>query len=101
MKKKNIEKVFLFRESQELFEWSFDGIRFSESFTQKASSHASETQVSPAQMTQILAVNALDVELYNYARALFLQRVEFMKTHPTPEASKIRPVKYETIGVNQ
>jgi len=83
------------KESQELFEWTFDGIRFSQSFTQKTSSHASETQVSPDQMAHIVALNGLDVDLYNYARSLFSQRVEFMRAHPLPESSKTRPIKWE------
>lgn len=82
------------KESQELFEWSFDGIRFSQSFDQRTST-ASAMHVSPEQMVHIVSINALDIELYNFARSLFFQRVEFMKTHPLPESSKTRPIKWK------
>ena len=81
------------RETQDLFEWTFDGLRFSQSFAQKTSSHASETRVSPQQMAHIVSLNALDVQLYDYARSLFSQRVEFMKKHPLPLAARNRRVE--------
>jgi len=83
------------KETQDLFEWTFDGLRFSQSFAQKTSSHASETRVSPQQMAHIVSLNALDVQLYDYARSLFSQRVEFMKKHPLPLAARNRRVEWE------
>ena len=76
-----------------MFEWTFDGLRFSESFSQRTSSHASETQVSPDQMAHIRSLNALDAELYDFARSLFAQRLEFMKKNPLPPASKNRRIE--------
>ena len=61
-------------ESQWLFEQTF-GLHFSDAFVQLRRTAASAVNLTFAQMERIRALNYLDVELYNYACGLFVQRL--------------------------
>ncbi|XP_072033185.1 heparan-sulfate 6-O-sulfotransferase 2-like [Amphiura filiformis] len=65
-------------ESQYLFEQTF-GMKFTTTFEQLEETHASRSAVTPEQVDRITKLNFLDVELYEYAKTLFLQRLEFMR----------------------
>ncbi|XP_066520950.1 heparan-sulfate 6-O-sulfotransferase 3-B [Hoplias malabaricus] len=63
------------RKTQFLFERTF-GLRFITPFTQINSTRAASVAVEPAMRRRIEALNVLDVQLYEYARELFLYRVQ-------------------------
>ncbi len=64
-------------ESQYLFEEIFD-MKFHTPFEQLEETHASRSTATPKQLERIAKLNALDVELYEYAKALFLQRLNYL-----------------------
>ncbi|CAL8389137.1 unnamed protein product [Boreogadus saida] len=61
------------RKTQYLFEGTF-GLRFLRAFTQANNTRAASTGVGEEVRRRIAALNALDVELYEYARELFQRR---------------------------
>ncbi|XP_015459983.3 heparan-sulfate 6-O-sulfotransferase 3-B [Astyanax mexicanus] len=63
------------RKTQYLFERTF-GLRFIAPFTQINSTRAAGVAVEPAVRRRIEALNTLDMQLYEYARELFLHRVQ-------------------------
>ena len=63
------------RESQELFEITF-GIAFSKEFEQQET-NASKMNVTPDIQKRIQEINNLDMELYRWAKELFLSRVRY------------------------
>uniref|UniRef100_A0A8C4WZU3 Heparan-sulfate 6-O-sulfotransferase n=1 Tax=Eptatretus burgeri TaxID=7764 RepID=A0A8C4WZU3_EPTBU len=65
------------RHTQQLFEWTF-GLRFSAPFEQHNVTHAAGIDLGTAAMARIHHLNRLDMELYNYAHNLFLQRYATM-----------------------
>lgn len=79
--KRNLRRMAFFgltefqRKTQFLFERTF-GLRFIAPFTQINSTRAASVAVEPAARGCIERLNALDMQLYEYARELFLQRVQ-------------------------
>lgn len=63
------------RKTQYLFEQTF-GLRFIRAFTQINSTRAASVGIGEKVRWRIEALNALDVELYGYAKELFLQRYQ-------------------------
>lgn len=78
--KKNLQDCAFFgiveeqQKTQFLFEKTM-GIRFINNFRQKNDTHVSRLVVSEMMMKKILDRNRLDIELYQFAKDLFLQRV--------------------------
>ena len=67
-------------ESQFLFERTF-GLSFARSFEQRSSTNSIDftEELNNTTLQRIRDVNSLDMELYAYAKDLFLRRVEFFK----------------------
>ncbi|TNN22461.1 Heparan-sulfate 6-O-sulfotransferase 3 [Liparis tanakae] len=63
------------RKTQYLFERTF-GLRFLRAFTQINSTRAASVGISGAERGRIERLNGLDVELYDYAKELFLRRYQ-------------------------
>uniref|UniRef100_UPI00358ECEF9 heparan-sulfate 6-O-sulfotransferase 1-like n=1 Tax=Myxine glutinosa TaxID=7769 RepID=UPI00358ECEF9 len=68
------------RRTQFLFERTFN-LRFIAPFTQFNNTRAGGVTVGNATMAKIQALNHLDVQLYEYARDLFLQRYQLARRH--------------------
>ncbi|KAM6945544.1 heparan-sulfate 6-O-sulfotransferase 3-B-like [Aplochiton taeniatus] len=66
------------RKTQYLFERTF-GLRFIRAFTQFNSTRAAGAAVAEAPRRRITGLNALDVELYEYAKELFLRRYQYSR----------------------
>lgn len=64
--------------TQELFEDTFK-LRFNTDFTQLPVTHSDRTKITDEQKAKILEQNKLDIDLYQFAKDLFLQRVRKMK----------------------
>ncbi|KAM9328326.1 heparan-sulfate 6-O-sulfotransferase 3-B-like [Pholidichthys leucotaenia] len=64
------------RKTQYLFERTFS-LRFIRAFTQINSTRAASVGISEKVRWHIEALNALDMELYEYAKELFLQRYQY------------------------
>ncbi|XP_015807916.3 heparan-sulfate 6-O-sulfotransferase 3-B [Nothobranchius furzeri] len=64
------------RKTQYLFERTF-GLRFIRAFTQINSTRAASVGISGKVRWRIEGLNALDVELYEYAKELFLRRYQY------------------------
>lgn len=64
------------RKTQYLFERTF-GLRFLRPFTQINSTRAASVGISEKVRWRIEGLNALDVELYDYAKELFLRRYQY------------------------
>ncbi|XP_017288301.1 heparan-sulfate 6-O-sulfotransferase 3-B [Kryptolebias marmoratus] len=64
------------RKTQYLFERTF-GLRFIRAFTQINSTRAASVGISGEVRRRIGGLNALDVELYEYAKELFLRRYQY------------------------
>ena len=61
--------------TQYLFERTFK-LKFIDDFVQYNQTHASQVDISPSERQQVQKVNALDIELYRYAKELFFQRLK-------------------------
>uniref|UniRef100_H3D6V6 Heparan-sulfate 6-O-sulfotransferase n=1 Tax=Tetraodon nigroviridis TaxID=99883 RepID=H3D6V6_TETNG len=66
------------RKTQYLFERTF-GLRFIRPFTQINSTRAASVGISEKVRRRIEGLNALDVELYEYAKELFLRRYQYSR----------------------
>ena len=68
-------------ESQFVFEQTF-GLKFRKPFVQRTRTFSKTTlnRLSPADIRKIRLLNKLDMQLYEYAKDLFLQRLEYFKT---------------------
>jgi len=64
--------------TQYMFERTFN-LEFINDFEQRNSTHAEKNNYTPKQEERILDVNRLDLELYQYAEELFLQRLHSMQ----------------------
>lgn len=64
--------------TQQLFEDTFN-LKFKTEFTQLPVTHSDRTKINDKQKAKILEQNKLDIELYQFAKDLFLQRVRKMK----------------------
>lgn len=88
--KKNLKSFAFFglveyqRESQFVFEKTF-GLQFYEPFQQRTHtwSKSARLSLSSAEIRQIRAVNKLDMQLYHYAKKIFFQRLQYLRTLAT------------------
>ena len=66
------------RATQYMFERTFH-MKFVNDFEQYRKTHATSAHVTDEQTEHVLRVNRLDIELYRYAKELFLQRLHKMR----------------------
>uniref|UniRef100_A0A8C3A4E4 Heparan-sulfate 6-O-sulfotransferase n=1 Tax=Cyclopterus lumpus TaxID=8103 RepID=A0A8C3A4E4_CYCLU len=77
------------RKTQYLFERTF-GLRFIRAFTQINSTRAASVGISEKVRWRIEGLNALDVELYEYAKELFLRRYQHNRQRQRQEERERR-----------
>lgn len=88
--KKNLQSMAFFglteyqKVSQYIFEATFN-LKFAIPFEQNNATVSSSTMptLTPTQAAKIAALNNLDIELYNFAKQLLLERFEKLKTRDT------------------
>ncbi|KAJ8030605.1 Heparan-sulfate 6-O-sulfotransferase 2 [Holothuria leucospilota] len=68
------------KESQYIFEETFN-LKFKTAFEQNNDTHASAEYISDEDRQRVVDENRLDVELYEYAKDLFFQRLTYMEEH--------------------
>uniref|UniRef100_A0A3Q2DG99 Heparan-sulfate 6-O-sulfotransferase n=1 Tax=Cyprinodon variegatus TaxID=28743 RepID=A0A3Q2DG99_CYPVA len=78
------------RKTQYLFERTFS-LRFISAFTQINSTRAANVDLSEAVRRRIEELNFLDVQLYEYAKDLFLQRFQYTRQREHQEVRLKRP----------
>ena len=64
--------------SQELFEHTFD-LEFNKDFEQSNETQSDKVLMSKTDIKRVIQLNKLDIELYQFAKELFLQRIMLMK----------------------
>ena len=64
--------------SQQLFENTFN-LEFNQKFVQLPITHSDKAKMTETESAKVLELNKLDIQLYQYAKDLFLQRVKYMK----------------------
>ncbi|NXN92893.1 H6ST2 sulfotransferase, partial [Rhinopomastus cyanomelas] len=93
--KENLKRMAFFgltefqRKTQYLFEKTFS-MNFISPFTQYNSTRASSVEIDEQTQQRIEALNFLDMELYDYAKDLFLQRYQYMRQKEHQEARRKR-----------
>ncbi|XP_019391712.1 PREDICTED: heparan-sulfate 6-O-sulfotransferase 2, partial [Crocodylus porosus] len=93
--KENLKRMAFFgltefqRKTQYLFEKTFN-MNFISPFTQYNSTRASSVEIDEQTQKRIEALNFLDMELYDYAKDLFLQRYQYMRQKEHQEARRKR-----------
>ncbi|XP_075429287.1 heparan-sulfate 6-O-sulfotransferase 2 [Ascaphus truei] len=93
--KDNLKRMAFFgltefqRKTQYLFEKTFN-MNFISPFTQFNSTRASSVEIDDQTQKRIETLNFLDMELYEYAKDLFLQRYQFMRQKEHQEARRKR-----------
>lgn len=93
--KRNLRSMAFFglteyqRKTQYLFERTFH-LEFITPFTQVNGTRASSVEVPPKTQQRILQLNQWDVELYEYARDLFLQRFQVARQQERRQARERR-----------
>lgn len=93
--KRNLRSMAFFglteyqRKTQYLFEHTFN-LEFIMPFTQVNGTRASSVEVPPETQLRILQLNRWDVELYEYARDLFLQRFQVARQQERRQARERR-----------
>ncbi|TRZ02006.1 hypothetical protein DNTS_024170 [Danionella cerebrum] len=93
--KRNLRNMAFFglteyqRKTQYLFEHTFR-LSFIAPFTQLNGTRAASVEVEPETQRRIRELNQWDVELYEYARDLFLQRFQFSRQQERREARQRR-----------
>ncbi|KAM9373950.1 heparan-sulfate 6-O-sulfotransferase 2 [Phaethornis superciliosus] len=93
--KENLKQMAFFgltefqRKTQYLFEKTFK-MNFISPFTQYNSTRASSVELDEQTQQRIKALNFLDMELYDYAKDLFLQRYQYMRQKEHQEARRKR-----------
>lgn len=93
--KRNLRRMAFFglteyqRKTQYLFEHTFR-LAFIAPFTQLNGTRASSVEVDPEKQRRIRQLNQWDVELYEYARDLFLQRFQFARQQERRQARERR-----------
>ncbi|NWX03120.1 H6ST2 sulfotransferase, partial [Caloenas nicobarica] len=93
--KENLKRMAFFgltefqRKTQYLFEKTFN-MNFISPFTQYNSTRASSVEIDQQTQQRIEALNFLDMELYDYAKDLFLQRYQYMRQKEHQEARRKR-----------
>nr|XP_035144966.2 heparan-sulfate 6-O-sulfotransferase 2 isoform X2 [Callithrix jacchus] len=93
--KSNLKRMAFFgltefqRKTQYLFEKTFN-MNFISPFTQYNTTRASSVEINEEIQKRIEGLNFLDMELYSYAKDLFLQRYQFMRQKDHQEARRKR-----------
>lgn len=93
--KRNLRSMAFFglteyqRKTQYLFERTFN-LEFITPFTQANGTRASNVEIPPKTQQRILQLNQWDVELYEYARDLFLQRFQVARQRERRQARERR-----------
>lgn len=93
--KRNLRNIAFFglteyqRKTQYLFEHTFR-LSFIAPFTQLNGTRATSVEVEPETQRRIRELNQWDVELYEYARDLFLQRFQYARQQERREARQRR-----------
>lgn len=82
--KENLEACAFFglveeqQKTQFLFEKTM-GLKFIDNFRQKLKTHVSRLEITEEMTKRVVERNILDIEFYQYAKDLFLQRVAYME----------------------
>ncbi|XP_054244697.1 heparan-sulfate 6-O-sulfotransferase 2 [Indicator indicator] len=104
--KENLKRMAFFgltefqRKTQYLFEKTFS-MNFISPFTQYNSTRASSVEMDEQTQRRIQALNFLDVELYDYAKDLFLQRYQYMRQKEHQEARRKRQEQRKILRAKQ
>ncbi|RMC08152.1 hypothetical protein DUI87_15186 [Hirundo rustica rustica] len=104
--KENLKRMAFFgltefqRKTQYLFEKTFN-MNFISPFTQYNSTRASSVEIDKQTQQRIEALNFLDVELYDYAKDLFLQRYQYMRQKEHQEARRKRQEQRKILRAKQ
>ncbi|XP_061862529.1 heparan-sulfate 6-O-sulfotransferase 2 [Colius striatus] len=104
--KENLKRMAFFgltefqRKTQYLFEKTFN-MNFISPFTQYNSTRASSVEIDEQTQQRIEALNFLDVELYDYAKDLFLQRYQYMRQKEHQEARRKRQEQRKILRAQQ
>ncbi|TRY55673.1 hypothetical protein DNTS_016520 [Danionella cerebrum] len=100
--KRNLRSMAFFgltefqRKTQYLFERTF-GLHFIAEFTQINGTRAAGVFVAPSIRKHIEELNSLDMQLYEYARELFLHRVQYCRYQERQEEKKRRREQRRTM----
>ncbi|XP_070616100.1 heparan-sulfate 6-O-sulfotransferase 2 [Erythrolamprus reginae] len=103
--KENLKRMAFFgltefqRKTQYLFEKTFN-MNFISPFTQYNTTRASSVDIEGPTQRRIEALNFLDVDLYDYAKDLFLQRYQFTRQKEHQEARRKRQ-EQRKLGLNR
>lgn len=95
--KRNLQSMAFFglteyqKISQYIFEETFN-LRFAIPFEQNNATVSSSTiaTLTPEQTAKIIALNKLDIELYNFAKKLMFERFERLKTRDSDFAERFK-----------
>ncbi|XP_074863733.1 heparan-sulfate 6-O-sulfotransferase 2 [Carettochelys insculpta] len=104
--KENLKRMAFFgltefqRKTQYLFEKTFN-MNFIAPFTQYNSTRASSVEIDEQTQKQIETLNFLDMELYDYAKDLFLQRYQYMRQKEHQEARRKRQEQRKILKAKQ
>ncbi|NXA37027.1 H6ST2 sulfotransferase, partial [Eudromia elegans] len=104
--KENLKRMAFFgltefqRKTQYLFEKTFS-MTFISPFTQYNSTRASSVEIDEQTQQRIEALNFLDVELYDYAKDLFLQRYQYTRQKEHQEARRKRQEQRKILRAKQ
>ncbi|NXM49854.1 H6ST2 sulfotransferase, partial [Gymnorhina tibicen] len=104
--KENLKRMAFFgltefqRKTQYLFEKTFS-MNFISPFTQYNSTRASSVEIDKQTQQRIEALNFLDMELYDYAKDLFLQRYQYMRQKEHQEARRKRQEQRKILRAKQ
>ncbi|NXW40861.1 H6ST2 sulfotransferase, partial [Nyctiprogne leucopyga] len=104
--KENLKRMAFFgltefqRKTQYLFEKTFN-MNFISPFTQYNSTRASSVEIDEQTQQRIEALNFLDMELYDYAKDLFLQRYQYMRQKEHQEARRKRQEQRKILRAKQ
>ncbi|NWX85686.1 H6ST2 sulfotransferase, partial [Nothoprocta pentlandii] len=104
--KENLKRMAFFgltefqRKTQYLFEKTFN-MNFISPFTQYNSTRASSVEIDEQTQQRIEALNFLDVELYDYAKDLFLQRYQYTRQKEHQEARRKRQEQRKILRAQQ
>ncbi|XP_038604082.1 heparan-sulfate 6-O-sulfotransferase 2 isoform X1 [Tachyglossus aculeatus] len=104
--KENLKRMAFFgltefqRKTQYLFEKTFS-MNFISPFTQYNSTRASSVEIDEQTQKHIETLNFLDMELYDYAKDLFLQRYQYMRQKEHQEARRKRQEQRKILKAKQ
>ncbi|XP_034637815.1 heparan-sulfate 6-O-sulfotransferase 2 [Trachemys scripta elegans] len=104
--KENLKRMAFFgltefqRKTQYLFEKTFN-MNFIAPFTQYNSTRASSVEIDEQTQKHIETLNFLDMELYDYAKDLFLQRYQYMRQKEHQEARRKRQEQRKILKAKQ